>query len=256
MINGSNIWFLTFADSRFNSWKRLSKQAKDTGWFDKVIAGDERMFDEWYRIKYAARFNDRGFGYWQWKSYLIRRELDKMNEGDVLVYCDGGCSLNINGYERFLEYIQIVQNSDIGIILFDQGMDPKAWTKRDIFEYFNIEPEQLGQCLVAGGIILLRKCRNAYALINEWYYICHNHYDLINDSPSKILNYAEFVENRHDQCILNVLSFKFKAIKLPFSEVYRLDEDWTKMSIYPIWATRKRDVRLTLKQRIKKIIFK
>ena len=120
MINGNDIWFLTFADSRFNSWKRLSQQAKDTGWFDKVIAGNERMFDEWYRIKYAARFNDRGFGYWQWKSYLIRRELDKMLQkplsatqlknakrqlkGQIAIACDNREQFALDFGKSFLHY--------------------------------------------------------------------------------------------------------------------------------------------------------
>lgn len=100
MMDGNKIYFLTFSDRRFNSWKRLRNEATALGWFDKVIAGDERIFDDWYRIKYKDRFTDRGYGYWQWKSYLIRRELDKMSESEVLLYCDGGCSLNGEGYSR------------------------------------------------------------------------------------------------------------------------------------------------------------
>ena len=254
MLNGHAIWFLTFADSRFDSWKRLGKQAKELGWFDKIIAGDERMFDDWYREKYASRFSDRGFGYWQWKSYLIRRELDKMNEDDVLVYCDGGCALNVSGYERFLEYVRMVSQSDSGVILFDQGMNPREWTKGDIFNYFSLNPDLLGNSQVAGGIIILKKCANSSSLINEWYYICHNHYELINDIPSKLPNYPEFVENRHDQCILNILAHKYRVLKLSFEELYRVDEDWSKMSKYPIWAIRQRDRKLSIKQKIKKIL--
>ena len=60
MINVNKIYFLTFSDSRFNSWKRLRNEAIALGWFDEVIAGDERIFDDWYRIKYKDRFKDIG----------------------------------------------------------------------------------------------------------------------------------------------------------------------------------------------------
>ena len=93
--------FLTFSDSRFQSWKRLEKQAGQTGWFNRIVAGNENMFEKWYMEKYKERFKDRGYGYWQWKSYLIRRVLDRMNEGEVLLYCDGGCSINGGGIRAF-----------------------------------------------------------------------------------------------------------------------------------------------------------
>ena len=166
MIDGHKIWFLTFADSRFNSWKRLAHEAGRLQWFDEIIAGDERLFEPWYIQKYKERFKDRGYGYWQWKSYLIHIVLNKMDENDILLYCDGGCSLNQEGEKRFFEYVQMALHSDSGVVLFDQGMNPKEWTKGDIFSFFNVNPNQLGQSQVAGGIIFLRKCSNAQTLIS------------------------------------------------------------------------------------------
>lgn len=97
MIEGHQIWFVTFSDSRYSSWKRLKKEAEEFGIFDRVVAGNERLFEPWYAKKYKDRFKDRGYGYWQWKSYLVRCVLDRMDENDVLLYCDGGCSINGGG---------------------------------------------------------------------------------------------------------------------------------------------------------------
>ena len=254
MIDGNKICFLTFSDRRFNSWKRLRNEAIALGWFDNVIAGDERIFDDWYRIKYKDRFIDRGYGYWQWKSYLIRRELDKMNESEVLLYCDGGCSLNGGGYSRLIDYIKLVYSSKSGIVVFDQGLDVRKWTKGDVFAYFGDNEKYANHGQIASGIILIKKCANAVAMVDEWYYISHNHYDLLTDKPSVVSNFPEFKENRHDQSVLDLLSIKYNADRLSFGEVYRLDEDWSKMLDYPIWATRNRNRKLTPKQRLKKIL--
>ena len=32
----------------------------------------------------------RGAGYWIWKSYIIRKTLEEINDGDILIYADGG----------------------------------------------------------------------------------------------------------------------------------------------------------------------
>ena len=66
-------------------------------------------------------------------------------------------------------------------------------------------------------------------IIYEWYYISHNHYDLLTDNPSISSDFPEFEENRHDQNVLDLLSIKYNADRLSFGEVYRLDEDWSKM---------------------------
>lgn len=254
MIEGKNIWFITFADSRFDSWKRLGKQAKELGWFDKIIAGDERMFDDWYREKYASRFSDRGFGYWQWKSYLIRRELDKLDEGDILLFCDGGHVLNAEGYPRLVDYVKRISTSNSGVMLFDQDMDVEAWTKQDLFAYFGDEEKYKHHGQINSGTIFLRKCANAVTMIDEWFYICHNHYELLREDVFHLPNCEKFVEHRYEQAVLDLLSIKYNADRLPYSEVYRVDEDWSKMSAFPIWQARQRDRKLSMKQKIKKIL--
>ena len=158
------------------------------------------------------------------------------------------------GYSQYAEYLKLITASESGIILFDQGMDVRRWTKGDVFAYFGDNDKYAHHGQIASGIVFLRKCANAVAMVDEWYYICHNHYELISDTTSKAPSFPEFVENRHDQSILDLLSIKYNADRLSFGEVYREDEDWSMMSDYPIWATRKRDRKLTIKQRLRNLI--
>ena len=83
-----------------------------------------------------------------------------------------------------------------GEVVFNTGMKETAWTKGDIFSYLNVydNPEYLNHGQVAGGIVFLKKCANSYAFVNQWYYISHNHYPLITDSPSIVPNFPDFRE--------------------------------------------------------------
>lgn len=254
----NKIYFLSFADKRFKSTKRIEREAHDFGIFTDVLVGDESMFDKWYWDKYKHRFKDRGFGYWQWKPYLIRRLLDNIEVGDIVLFLDAGCSFNHNGIERFKDYIEILNNSKSGILVFNTGMKETAWTKGDIFSYLNVydNPEYLNHGQVAGGIVFLKKCANSYAFVNQWYYISHNHYPLITDSPSIVPNFPDFRENRHDESVMSLLSLKYNAEELSIGETYNMDEDWTLMSKYPIWVTRYRGIRISFLKRLKRYIKK
>ena len=78
--------FLSFANKSWYGGKpliRLRKEVNDLGVFDKIILKDEDFFEQDYLTKYSERFKERGYGYWQWKPYLIRETLKKMNENEL-----------------------------------------------------------------------------------------------------------------------------------------------------------------------------
>jgi len=244
------VLFLSFSDKRFKSWKRIKKEAITSGWFDRIIVGDESILEQWYQDKYKSRFADRGFGYWQWKSYLIRRTLDQMDEGDILIYTDAGCTINRRGGKRFHEYLDILNDESqcpIGIILFAQGTIEREWTKGDVFSYFGVDkdPNYTEHRQIASGILLIRKCKLSTSIIDDWHYICHNRYDLINDNPSTVKNFPEFFEGRHDQSILSLLAVKYGITELSGSEIWCQGNKWDEMSDFPIWASRRKDEAIT-----------
>ena len=47
----------------------------------------------------------RGYGYWSWKPFIISKTLEKIDEGDILLYIDIGCELRSDGTQRFIEYL-------------------------------------------------------------------------------------------------------------------------------------------------------
>jgi hypothetical protein len=247
MFNNQNVYFVSFANRLYASQKRIKREAKEMQFFDHIYVGDEKMLEPWYFKKYKDRWSERGFGYWQWKPYLIRRVMDRMEEGDYLVYADAGCTLNSNGIQRLKDYLLMVTESSCGVLGFDQHFREADWTKADLFDYFGVLGDSVymdhGQ--VAGTCVIIQKKRTSQHLVDEWFYVVHFHHNLVDDSFSKLPNNPSFHEHRHDQSVFSILMVKYGGVELPVEEIFT-EGDWELMRDFPIWATRLRMKRISV----------
>jgi len=57
---------------------------------DKDLNNDEEF---WKKHGNFIENNKRGNGYWIWKPYIIMKNLDLMNDNDILLYLDCGCEV-------------------------------------------------------------------------------------------------------------------------------------------------------------------
>lgn len=249
----SKVVFFTFCSNNYKpTGKRIRKEAIKFGVFNKILIFHENDMDKSYRNKYRLRFRDRGMGFWMWKSYFAKKVFDELDTDDILVYCDAGCTINKEGINRFVDYIDMVKKGS-GILAFDQNFLERQYTKRDLLHFvFPNESAYYDNTQYFAGVWMLRKNDVTTRLIREWYEICHNSYDLISDSPSKQSNYPGFVRNSADQSALSLLMHKYKASVVPYYETYRDDKDWSKMVKYPFVASRLKKKILIL--RIKNLI--
>jgi len=242
----SKINFVSFADKRYKpSLDRLRDELSKFKNIDSIYLFDDSSFDKEYRKIYKDRFSDKGFGFWMWKSYFVKKVLLNLNDGDYLIYCDAGCKLNFQGEQRLMEYLDIVIENETGILLFKQdGDNEKCWTKGDLFEYFSVtqDREITDTPQMFAGIIIIRKNELSKRFVNEWFNICHNHYDLLNDKPSKVVNFAEFIQHRYDQSVISVLSKIYKCAILPLTEVRSINGDWSDYTNIPILVTRSKQM--------------
>ena len=190
----------------------------------------------WNTHKEFILSNPRGYGYWLWKSFIILKTLESIEENDILVYTDAGCTLNINGLNRMNEYFDIVKQSKYGILSFELPFFEKQYTKMDLFKNMNLNNNEfLNSKQLLASIIFFRKCEKTIKLVEEWYEICCN-YHLIDDSHSFLPNDSSFIEHRHDQSVFSLLAKKYGTEILP-DETYFNTFD-TEGINYPIWATR------------------
>jgi hypothetical protein len=254
-VGGGKVYFLTFggqfiSNPKFNSRnnvnyfkavERICKEAKEFSIFYKIIGLTESYLKEdntfWNNHNKFILQNERGYGLWIWKPYIIKKQLEKMTENDILVYADSGCILNINGKDRMNEYIEMSKESKSGIVCFQLSQIEHEWTKMDIFNYLNatdlLETKQLIGC-----ISIIRKCSESIEIINKWYNLCCI-YNLLDNSDSISKNSESFVEHKNDQSIWSLIIKQNNNSIILDDETYF--KDWEKDgNLFPIWAKRKR----------------
>jgi hypothetical protein len=243
MINYNQINIITFGRKEYNnSLERIKNEALSFNIFDKILIYNDinlkNDFPEfWEKHENFIINNKRGYGYWIWKSYLTLKTLENMNDNDILVYADAGCTLNKNGIQRLNEYFNMVRNNDCANVSFQMPQNiEKKWTKMDIFNFLDIKDtsEHFSSGQLIAGIFIVRKCDFTMNLVNEWYNIMSNNYNLIDDSPSILPNDHTFSENRHDQSIFSLLRKKYGTIILS-DETDRYAWKYETYINYPIW---------------------
>lgn len=239
----------------FKGAERYRKSAESLNVFDEIYTYNDKDLDapfkkEWgrYLIPYS-----RGFGYWCWKPYLVLQTLERMNDGDVLLYADLGCFYNPDGRKRMLEYYDIVDKSETGILGFRGQVIPtndmpemircdNEWTKGDIFDYYGVRNDKTFTHTpqFESTAIFFKKSPLVMQFVKDWYQPYLDDYSIITDEPSRSPNLEGFVENRHDQSIYSMLAKKYKIAEVSLNEICPFDEhyDWGLLKDYPIWATR------------------
>ena len=211
----NNIYFVSFGGPTLNyleAVERICNQAKNFNIFKEIYKyTDKELKDDnefWAKHGDFISNNHRGYGYWLWKSYIIKLSLDKIDDNNILLYCDSGCELDIKYISNFNKLIEKT-NEKLIIGTYSSSNDI-LFTKMDTIKYFNMENHhKLKDNHMQATTLMMKKCDIITSLINEWYDICSNNYHLIDDSPSIEKNFDNFIDNRHDQSIYNLLVKKY-----------------------------------------------
>lgn len=247
----------TFANYPLSKgFERYRKEAEDMGVFDEIYTYDENDLPTEFRKKFG-RFlypYSRGYGYWGWKPFIIKQTYEKLQERDILLYTDLGCTLNKEGLKRLQEYFEKVNSNEAGILAArtqevskDHRVELKfyeyEWTKGDILDHFGIRDnkEYTHTLQFEAGIIFIRKNPVATKFIEEWVNTINDHFDFITDRPSKCPCMEGFKENRHDQSVFSIMAKKYKIADFSRNELCPNEHDnldWSIMKDYPIWAKR------------------
>lgn len=203
--------FMTFADGYtdfIHSAKRLVSMAESFNVFDEIkLYTYEHLVD--FEHKEFVLGNPRGFGYWIWKPYLIWKTLSEAKDGEVLLYLDARCSLHIEGRDRFLFYVDLVNCSKNGNLFFQGNpiwQEIGRLCKMDTVHYFDAE-DILGERCLCAGVIFAKKNEYNLWLFKTWYEVCCN-YHLLDDSPSILENASNFYRHGHDQSIFSLVNRK------------------------------------------------
>lgn len=160
--------------------------------------------------------NKRGFGYWIWKPYLIMKTMDKLNDGDIILYVDAQCGVVLEEKEYLLNYLEIVKEKKLLYFYVhnEKGKNLEiTFNKMDLIHKLNMQNSDLlytNQFWATMQLIYV--CKETRDLTKKIYeYMCEDYHN-IDDTPSIIPNHPNFVDHRHDQSLFSLLSKKNNLI--------------------------------------------
>lgn len=217
---------------------RIGKEAEKFNLFDTVTAATDETLksdnDFWSKHGQFIETSPKGYGYWIWKPWLIKKALADMSTGGILVYADAGCTLHVSGLPRFLEYIDLVKEK--GALVFQTEHLEEIYTKMDVFKAMKAQAlMKTGQ--IHATTFFIQKSETTVDLVDSWYEAACN-YSLLDDTPSKAPNHPDVKDHRHDQSIWSILCKQRGVYTIP-DETWAFSVDKKTAQIYPIWAQRK-----------------
>lgn len=234
------VHFITFGGPTENYHRRVNticEEASNSNFFDVIKGYNDQNIDEEFKLLHSTflKQNQKGYGYWLWKSFIISNYLNKhCNMDDILIYADAGCTINKQGFQRFHEYLDMLKHSHNGVIAFQMDhLKENNYSKKTLLNYMNtnLHDATSGQCHAT--IVMLRRCTLCMSIIYEWYQISSK-YELINDENN------DGIEHRHDQSIYSLLVKKHNCSTISDETYFPLHQSVIKFN-YPFWATRIRN---------------
>lgn len=208
-FNISKVHMITYGNEKFvKSKRRIFNEAINTGWFDTITLYGPEDLDEEFKLKFQNILKQpRIGGYGIWRPYIIKKKLNEINDNDILIYIDAGCSINPKGKKRFKEYIAMLNKNDVGVISFQMLYKERHWTTREIFNYFNVDIDSklanTGQIL--DTVIIMKKNKNLINMNNIWFKTIYDNPLLFTDYYNKENQELYFRDNRHEQSIFSVI---------------------------------------------------
>jgi len=237
------IFFLSFGDTRLaKSLERIRKQAEEMNVFSEIYCWtqddiDRDFWEKWnHKIPFDG-FDYKSTGFFIWKPQIITQVLEKMKDGDILLYCDCGNHLHKYGRKRLFYYLDILNRNETGILCFQQLEFPeRQWTKGDIFDYFACrdKPEVYNTGQMCGGVIFFRKCDKCMEFVKKWKQVFLENFELHDADTFNSPNFDDFIANRGEQSTLSIMAKLNNAAAISSGEIFT----------FPITAARDKEYAL------------
>jgi len=197
--------FLTFGSLSYtNTLARIRAQAEALPFTSVVCVTEDElkaMPELWEKHHAFVESNPRGYGYWIWKSYLTWKTLREMEEDDILVYADAGCTLRPDP-PAFESMFTALRNCN-GIAAVSLPYPEHEYCKTDLAIALHAM-DYLSTPQYHASFFALRRTPDTVRLVESWYNtMCDYH--LIDDTPSVAPNSSIFNEHRHDQATFSLL---------------------------------------------------
>ena len=156
---------------------------------------------------------DRGAGWYCWKPWAIKKVMDRLADGNIIMWSDAG--------SEFIQPIRhLVDAMDEDILFFSNGCRHLDWCKMDLIKYcfpnYGLPGNLGGQITerlnnakqVQASHVLFMVTENTRLFVAHWLDLAMRHH-LVDNSPSAHDNVPTFAEHRWDQSILCCLQIMY-----------------------------------------------
>lgn len=200
--------FITYGDAGYESAKlKIVSQAKAIGVFEVIHSygradlSQEVLDSDIIKVK-------RGGGLWSWKPDVLYSTMLKYEMGDIVVYCDAGCSLYPSA--EWNQYWEKLECYDLVAQRIFQRTD--RWTRSELISYFNSNGSLWPRCYqYLATVVILKISEFTLQFVREWRRLMIEHLDFVQDVSfeERGSQHAAFLESRHDQAVYSSLVYKY-----------------------------------------------
>ena len=255
-MESSQVHLITFGGGSFayrRGARRVSLQAEASGIFKTVTRVTDKTLPNfspsaWSQHQRFILDSKKGFGYWLWKPIILLTRLDEIPSGEILLYVDAGCELNLMGdapRNRMKQYIDLaLQHGSLAMQMSDnmeRGFFPteQNYSKTSLISAINPSQETMTERQLLAGILFFKNDSTNHDFLQKWLEVStQDNYSLLTDSLNQIED-KNFKSHRHDQSIFSLLYKELGKYYIPDETDWK--PDWiTEGAPYPIWAIRNR----------------
>ena len=243
--------FVTFANSSFMTPTRIRNEAESFGMFDFIRIMNEHDISEFVdKHNRFIRRNPKGYGFYIWKPKVILDTLERMNENDILLYCDAGMKLNSKGLPRFREYVDQVR--DVLVFSTNDSYVPQRYVKQDaIMQYFpEFNDTSRFKRYYYAGVMLFRKTPKTMNLVRDYLALCETEWLLDNTETGRYTRISMFQGHDKDNALFNLCLAKHNIHTDIYPDETNLYDssgtqdygatDWSSLDAYPLQYRRLR----------------
>ena len=145
--------------------------------------------------------------YWTRKPYIILKTFEALDDDDMIIYSDAWIKVLHN-----LEPLFSLCEKQWWMLFFHNDYINKQYTKRDCFWLMDADHAEYHHALqTVWWFHVWQKNVRSIELLEEWLKYMEDP-RIVTDIPNQLWepNYIEFVEHRHDQSVLSLLTVKHK----------------------------------------------
>ena len=176
--------------------------------------------------QYFETYRNHGYGFWAFKPIIILDVMNKINDGDVVLYHDAGRPEY--GYKvknNIRPLIDIVKRNYQGIGLTEGGWSHNQLTRDECFKLMGCDTSYIrGKNQLAASWGIYEKNPKALLFLNDWKKWCLTHDAIRTEEPGEI-NHNGFSCHRHDQSILTNLFHLYSLKTLPGNSILPWEKD-------------------------------